>query len=171
MGRSLVTVGVLLTAGGLALSCGESSATGGSATGGSGGTPPTLELGGAAESSEPSTCGFAQFYCETERCIGVEECEGVGSARITRCRCVAQLPALGGAGGASSGADDGGVGGELPAAPDPYPGAGCPVDPSDVAVACSDPCNRETPCVYAGFSLCCGPRVGEDCGRSWEHCE
>ncbi len=90
----------------------------------------------------------------------------MGSERVATCRCVAQLPT---AGGASAISDTAGAGGELPAAPDPYPGAGCPLEPSEVSSACG--CQLSSPCVYADFSLCCSDHRGEDCGATWVHCE
>lgn len=136
-----------------------------SSTGGSGGGPTSAN-------DEWETCGLARFYCETEDCVGVEECRGVGSTRIRRCRCVAQLPSASGSAGmpgAAGAAGAAGAGSELPPTPDPYPGPGCPVDPSLVGV-CGDGCAVATPCSYGAFALCCGSARLEDCGAPWIRC-
>lgn len=186
MGRTLGPLVTLLLLWSQAQACVPSD-SGGSPHGGSAGAPASV-LGGAGvgganipvlvpesggvvgtsgspnPNAEWEPCGIAQFYCETEHCIGVEECQGTGSGRLQRCRCVAQLPSAGGAGGM---ADSAGAGGELPQPPDPYPGAGCPVVPQESS--CDDPCRVDAPCVYGDFALCCGPH-GEDCGPSWVLC-
>lgn len=137
-----------------------------SGTPGQGGTP---NLGGMPNLGDgfPGSKGPALFYCETDRCIGIEE--RVGSS--TLCRCVAQLPSAAGAGGVggATASDSAGAGGELPPAPDPYPGPGCPVDPNEVEFQCGCRIPNER-CSYGDFALCCVYRIPEDCGDSWLRC-
>jgi hypothetical protein len=110
-------------------------------------------------------CGAVEFYCETEDCIGIVECEGSGPSRVARCRCIAKLPGADGEGGAGGAPDSEG----LPPAPKPYPGSGCPVSSDHLAFCPLVPCVRTEPCDYGDVMTCCGRR-SEDCGASWQRC-
>jgi hypothetical protein len=128
--------------------------------------PPTLDLPPAPQDSPlAGYCGGVDFYCETDECIGIVECEG-GASGVAKCRCIAELPQANGEGG---GGGEGGAArnGALPPAPDPYPGPGCPVSPQPIS--CGASCSMRDRCDYGDVTLCCGS-AGEDCGRGWRRC-